>query len=77
MKNKELIKILCDYPDDMTVCVNGYEGGYDDIQKIKTVKAAMNVLKSGNYNGQHLPPDDMYVKKRCKVKEILILSRRK
>lgn len=30
---KELIEILKEYPEDMLVCVDGYEGGYSDIKR--------------------------------------------
>jgi hypothetical protein len=38
MTKKELIEKLTGYPDDTLVVVNGYEGGFDDINGIELLE---------------------------------------
>jgi hypothetical protein len=52
MKVKELIKKLSELPQDMEVFVDGYEGGYSDIEVSNPKGIALNVNKE-DYLGPH------------------------
>lgn len=52
MKVKELIEKLKKFPDDTLVLVNGYEGGFSEIDALKSLKVKLNVNPE-SYNGPH------------------------
>jgi hypothetical protein len=52
MKIEELIEQLKKYPAEMQVVVAGYEGGYNDICQIKSLKIKLNA-NTQDYMGQH------------------------
>lgn len=49
---KELKEKLSKYPDDMSIVIDGYEGGVDDMDRIKEVEIVRNVRHS-DYEGPH------------------------
>jgi hypothetical protein len=57
MKVNELIKMLEQYPPEMTVVVRGYEDGYDDVQEIRSVTIKHDP-EAKWYNGQYTLSDD-------------------
>ncbi len=52
MKVKELIEKLKTFPEDNLVVVNGYEGGFSDVDLVKALKVKLNVNPE-SYNGPH------------------------
>ncbi len=52
MKVKDLIEKLKTFPEDHLVVVNGYEGGFSDIDSLKSLKVKLNVNPE-SYNGPH------------------------
>ncbi len=52
MTVKELINKLQSYPTDVRVVVEGYEGGYDDIDITRQISIKLNVNKEWYY-GTH------------------------
>ena len=78
MNNKEIQEILKQYPDDMPVMVQGYEGGYDDVvsEGIITGNIFLGVNKDVGYYGDHEAsfPDE-YDDDEYKSVEALILLR--
>ena len=55
MTVSELIAQLQQYPEDMRVIVDGYEGGYDDIKSVHTIPIMVNV-NDQSYMGSHDDP---------------------
>ena len=54
MKVKDLIAELQKYDQEMLVVVNGYEGGFDSISKVKTIKVTLNARGVEEYwYGEH------------------------
>ena len=43
MTVQELIDKLQEYPKDLRVMIEGYEGGYEDLETLATSKIALNV----------------------------------
>ena len=80
MKVKALKKILEQHPDNMRVCVNGYEGGYDDINHVVKTNIAINVYSEDEddtwWEGRHQDEDDYSVGSGHKIETALIISRR-
>ena len=78
MNNKDIQEILKQYPDDMPVMVQGYEGGYDDVvsEGIITGNIFLGVNKDVGYYGDHAAafPDE-YEDDEYKSVEALILLR--
>ena len=74
MKIKDLKKILDDYPDDLDIVVDGYEGGYDDLLRdnVHTLKIQRNVNNEWYY-GDHDDPSDVCDKK---IEPALLIGRR-
>ena len=52
MTIKELIEKLKDYPEDTRVIVDGYEGGYEDVNNVDIIHIKLNV-NSADYYGPH------------------------
>lgn len=52
MNVKELIEEWKKYPQDIRVIVNGYEGGYDDVESINKIKLLLNQNEEWYY-GKH------------------------
>jgi len=52
MTIKELIEKLKEYPENMRVILDGYEGGYEDIKIIRTLPIQFNV-NSADWDGPH------------------------
>ena len=52
MKVKELIEKLQRYDSETMIVVNGYEGGYDEIEEVKEIKLKLNVNEAWYY-GKH------------------------
>ena len=80
MNNKDMQEILKQYPDDMPVMVQGYEGGYADVVSdgIVTANIFLNVNKDVSYVGNHVSsfPDE-YEDDEYKSVEALVLLRDK
>ena len=84
MTVSELIAKLQEYPSDMLVMVNGYEGGYDDVKEslMSTQTVCLNYsdydeVYNEDYYGQHFPEwylDDIVVPAENMI-EVLILGR--
>lgn len=74
MNLQELRDMLDAYPDDMTVCVDGYEGGVTETIGIGVCEVALNV-HTARYYGEHAlitdPADYVLYERR----QILLLSR--
>jgi hypothetical protein len=49
---KELIEKLQKYDPETMVVVNGYEGGYDEIEEVEEIKLQLNVNEAWYY-GKH------------------------
>lgn len=49
---KKLKELLINYPENLLVLVEGYEGGYSDIGEIKETKVKLNIYKE-DYMGPH------------------------
>ena len=69
---RELIKKLQEYDPEKRVIVNGYEGGYDDLQKVEDILIAININKKGSYYGPH---DDYDGDNLGKVERAIVLQR--
>ncbi len=54
---KELIEKLCMFPEDQSVFVDGYEGGFSEISSVQNFNVKLNVNKE-SYNGPHHETDD-------------------
>ena len=52
----ELIEKLKQYPQDLRVVVNGYEGGYSDIDRFENLKIVLDYHKEWYY-GKHESAD--------------------
>lgn len=52
MTVNELIELLNELPQHLTVCVRGYEDGIDDVGAASVVRAALNV-NTAWYYGDH------------------------
>ena len=80
MNNKALQEILKQYPDDMPVMVQGYEGGYADVvtKGIVTSNIFLNVNEDVDYYGDHEAsfPDE-YEDDEYESVEALVLLRDK
>ncbi len=79
MTVKELIKLLKEYPEDRKVVVNGYEGGWIDIEKrsILKVEVALN-YNTEDYYGAHAGIDSVLDKEMLqsyKVKKVIAIHR--
>jgi hypothetical protein len=75
LKISELIEILQTHPPDMRVVVDGYEGGYDDLERdsVSRLRICVNVRSSPSILGAH---DDEGWPKDWPLKETaLCLSR--
>jgi len=57
MKVKELIEILIDFPPDMRVVVDGYEGGYNDVTNIKQISIHLNIHPEWFYGAHEITKD--------------------
>lgn len=59
MNVKELIEKLKQFPTEMLVVVDGYEGGYDDIATVHQVKVKLNDPRSlfGQHSDEALEKD--------------------
>jgi len=59
MTVKELIEYLSNYDPNLRVCVDGYEGGYDDLipENICAVTVSLNVHEE-HYYGPHDAPKE-------------------
>lgn len=64
MTIKELIIKLRNYPEEMRVIIEGYEGGFNDISSIKEKTIAVDVNKEW-YLGQHIDSDDEYMMEKA------------
>ena len=52
MTNQELIDELQNYPKDMMVVISGYEGGYNDMSELETIRLNLN-SSEGWWSGSH------------------------
>lgn len=54
MTVKELIELLSTYSEDLRVCVDGYEDGYEDLtpEKVQQISIKLNI-NDGWWNGPH------------------------
>ncbi len=52
MTIKELKEKLNSYPDNLSVLVDGYEGGFSEISEIKKTKVKLNI-HTESYYGPH------------------------
>jgi hypothetical protein len=57
MTIKELKEKLNLYPDDLSVLVDGYEGGFSEIAEVKKIKLKLNV-HTASYYGPHDDTED-------------------
>jgi hypothetical protein len=61
MTIKELVAMLKDFPPDMPVIVNGYEGGYNDVSDVVSKKIVLDYNSPETwYYGSHEDVDDDY-----------------
>lgn len=58
MKVKQLIAELKKYDPDTKVVIKGYEGGYDDITKVATIRLRLNANNTKWYYGKHEQDDN-------------------
>jgi hypothetical protein len=49
MNVKELREKLAEYPDDMRVVLNGYEGGVEDVETVDEVILKLNIHNKWYY----------------------------
>ncbi len=66
MTKKELIEMLSQYPDDMRIVIDGYEGGYKDITECEEFELVLN-YHTAWYYGAHETVDGL--PKHIEVKE--------
>lgn len=71
MKVSELKDLLGKYPDDMTIVIDGYEGGYNDLTLTKQISILLNVYAE-DYMGQH---DDAPINAPNAVQALLLTGR--
>jgi hypothetical protein len=57
MNVNELIELLKDYPSEMRLVVNGYEGGYNDITHVKQINIHLNVHPEWFYGAHDVTKD--------------------
>ena len=75
MKIKELIKILEKFPPDLEIMVEGYEGGYEDIEDKRMRKLKLKKVDNHeNWVGDYEEAD--LVKNSNPIFEAIILSRK-
>jgi hypothetical protein len=60
MNVKELIELLSQYPDEMKVVVDGYEGGYSDISDIGEIEISKLPLNKESWYGNYRGKDEIY-----------------
>jgi len=61
MKISELIAKLKKLPQDLTVVVRGYEGGYDDVNDVKIIELTLNPdARNFHKTSKHPLEDDYY-----------------
>jgi hypothetical protein len=72
MKVSDLVEKLKDVPGDLTVCVDGYEGGFTERITLKLMTVAVDVHVE-EYYGEHDHPSPLHVE--AETKEVLLLSR--
>lgn len=76
MTVSELIEKLKECPENMRVVVEGYEGGFDDIQEFYVVNCLIDSNEVGNCEGTHDEVTDFERDYPDDVKEIcLVLPR--
>lgn len=68
MTIKELINILRSYPEESTILLQGYEGGFSEISEVKYVGVKLNVYQE-EWSGPH------EIDEKSQIKS-LILTRR-
>ena len=78
MNIREMITLLCRYPDDLRVVVNGYEDGYDDLSPCQ-ISVVPIALDTGVHDWEELhgdprdvPPD---TSQALKIVDALVLRR--
>lgn len=49
MKVRELIELLSKQDPELRVIIDGYEGGYSDVEEVEVIKIALNVNPPGVY----------------------------
>ncbi len=74
MKIAELIKILETYPKELEIMVDGYEGGYDDIDEKRICKKKLKKENSEDWLGDYEESD--LVKNDNPAFEAIILERK-
>ena len=76
---KDLVRLLAEYPPDLRVVVDGYEGGYDDLSEgqLRKIRIALNV-GDAEWVGDHEEPDCVFPKERLstEIVDALVLRRR-
>jgi|688.fasta_scaffold25145_4 hypothetical protein len=55
----QLIEQLKNYPQDLRVVVNGYEGGYNDVDIFENLKIVLNYHEEWYY-GKHEDAESLY-----------------
>ena len=58
MTASELIQLLKEYPPDMEVFIDGYEGGYGDVTCVETLKITTERVNNEWYYGSHEQDDN-------------------
>lgn len=69
MTVQQLIQKLNQFPQDLRVMVEGYEGGYEDLEVIRLSKVGLNIHESEIYGNHDTPEPD------CKTIDALIFYR--
>ena len=75
---KDMIAVLKTFPEDLTVCVNGYEGGVTECISLAEMAVNADVNKGCWYYGEHelvYPDDDPDDEPEGASKRIVLISR--
>ena len=74
-----LIRLLSEYPPNLRVVVDGYEGGYDDlsVRQLQRIRIALGVGEE-DWFGDHDDPELVFPKERRPKESVdaLVLRRR-
>ena len=73
MTTGELMQLLAQYPDDLRVVVNGYEEGYDDLERyLITVKEIRLDAGEAWWEGRHRDVEDIRREGRATVNALVL-----
>jgi hypothetical protein len=79
MQVKELIKLLSEYPENLDVVLQGYEGGYTENLSVQTIVVKLNHNKEWYYGEHEIVRDECLTEKAddpaYNLKKVLAIRR--